>query len=243
MLQKTRGIVLHTLKYSDTALIADIYTEVEGRVSFMVYVSRSKRSKVRPAVLQPLALVELEADLRPGVELQRVREARVAHPLPALPCDPRKATMALYLAEFLYRVLREQAGSPALFDYLWHSVICLDECHEGLANFHLVFLLHLLRFLGLSPNLDGFAPGTCFDLMAASFTVLPPRQHTHWLPAQETAHIPLLMRFNFRSMRFLRMNRADRARCLERIHEYYRLHLPGLPEMRSLDVLKEVFNN
>ena len=27
MLQKTLGIVLHTLKYNDTSLIADIYTE------------------------------------------------------------------------------------------------------------------------------------------------------------------------------------------------------------------------
>ena len=36
MLQKTLGIVLHTLKYKDTSLIADIYTEVAGRASFMV---------------------------------------------------------------------------------------------------------------------------------------------------------------------------------------------------------------
>ena len=31
MLQKTLGIVLHTLKYNDTSLIADIYTETAGR--------------------------------------------------------------------------------------------------------------------------------------------------------------------------------------------------------------------
>ena len=36
MLQKTLGIVLHTLKYNDTSLIADIYTEVVGRASFIV---------------------------------------------------------------------------------------------------------------------------------------------------------------------------------------------------------------
>lgn len=33
MLQKTLGIVLHTLKYNDTSLIADIYTETAGRAS------------------------------------------------------------------------------------------------------------------------------------------------------------------------------------------------------------------
>ena len=42
MLQKTLGIVLHTLKYKDTSLIADIYTEVAGRASFMVSIPRSQ---------------------------------------------------------------------------------------------------------------------------------------------------------------------------------------------------------
>ena len=40
MLQKTLGIVLHTLKYNDTSLIADIYTETAGRASFIVKIPR-----------------------------------------------------------------------------------------------------------------------------------------------------------------------------------------------------------
>lgn len=34
MLQKTKGIVLHTLKYNDTSIIVDMYTELSGRTSF-----------------------------------------------------------------------------------------------------------------------------------------------------------------------------------------------------------------
>ena len=37
MLQKTLGIVLHTLKYKDTSLIADIYTDC------LLYTSPSPR--------------------------------------------------------------------------------------------------------------------------------------------------------------------------------------------------------
>ena len=64
MLQKTRGIVLRTIKYKDTAQIATIYTEVAGRVSFRVPVTRSRHASVRSSQFQPLALVELEADFR-----------------------------------------------------------------------------------------------------------------------------------------------------------------------------------
>ena len=62
MLQKTKGIVLRTVKYKDTSVIADIYTEYCGRASFMVPVSRSRKATVKLSLFQPLALIELEAD-------------------------------------------------------------------------------------------------------------------------------------------------------------------------------------
>ena len=46
MLQKTQGIVLHSLKYKDTSIIVDIYTEVSGRASFLVPVSRSRKAEI-----------------------------------------------------------------------------------------------------------------------------------------------------------------------------------------------------
>ena len=76
MLQKTLGIVLHTLKYKDTSLIADIYTEVAGRASFMVSIPRSRKAAVKPVLFQPLALVELEADFRPNATIYKVQETK-----------------------------------------------------------------------------------------------------------------------------------------------------------------------
>ena len=64
MLQKTQGIVLHALKYKDTSLIVDIYTEVAGRASFQVSIPRSRKAVLKPVLFQPLALVELEGKAR-----------------------------------------------------------------------------------------------------------------------------------------------------------------------------------
>lgn len=55
MLQKTVGIVLHTLKYNDTSNIVDIYTRENGRASFLVSVSRSRKSAVKTVLFQPLS--------------------------------------------------------------------------------------------------------------------------------------------------------------------------------------------
>lgn len=242
MWQKTLGIVLHTLKYNDTTLITDIYTEVAGRASFKVPIPRSRKATVKPVLFQPLALVELEADFRPNATIYKVKEAKSFYPFSSLPYDPCKSAIALFLSEFLYRAVREEAENRPLFAYLRHSIIWLDECREGFANFHLVFLMRLSRFLGLYPNLENYHEGDYFDLLNASFTSLRPLTHAHYLGPQDASRFLSLMRMNYKTMRLFSLNRAERARCLSVINDYYHLHLPDFPVLKSLEVLKELFD-
>ena len=241
MYQKTAAVVLRTLKYKDTKLIADTYTEEQGRVSFVVSVPRSRKSVLKPVLFQPLALVEVEADFRPHAGLQQLKGVRALRPYATLPYDPRKSAIALFLSEFLCRALREAGPDYPLYAYLCHSLQWLDECGEGFANFHLVFLMRLSRFLGLYPNLEGYAEGDYFDLRAACFTHLRPGGHADYLGPQEASRLVMLMRMNYETMHLFAMNRSERMRCLELLNEYYRLHLPDFPELKSLEVLKETF--
>ena len=108
MLQKTVGIVLHVLKYNDTSNIVEMYTELSGRASFLVTVPRSKKATVKSVLFQPLALIEFEADYRPNTSLFRIKEAKSFSPFTSIPYDPFKSAIALFLAEFLYRAIREE---------------------------------------------------------------------------------------------------------------------------------------
>ncbi len=242
MLQKTAGIVLHTLKYNDTSLIAYVYTEIAGRVSFLVPLSRSRKATMKPMLFQPLALVELEADFRSRTSLYRVKEAKSFYPFASIPYDPYKSAIALFLAEFLYRAVREEAENRPLFDYLRHSIVWLDECNKSFSNFHLVFLMRLSRFLGLYPNLDDYHRGDYFDLLNACFTPLRPQLHSFYILPDEAARLIDLMRMNYETMHLFLMSRAERSRCLVIMNEYYRMHLPDFPLLKSLEVLKELFD-
>ena len=108
MLQKTKGIVLHTLKYNDTSIIVDIYTELSGRASFLVAVPRSRKAAVKSVLFQPLSFIEFEADYRPNATLYRVKEAKSFYPFSSIPYDPYKSAMALFLSEFLYRAVEAE---------------------------------------------------------------------------------------------------------------------------------------
>ena len=93
MLQKTEGIVLRTLKYGDASVIVHLYTRQAGRAAFVLAVPRSRRSSLRPAIFQPLAVVEVVADVRPVSDIYKVREAKVVRPFASLPCHPVKAAI------------------------------------------------------------------------------------------------------------------------------------------------------
>ena len=242
MLQKMVGVVLHTLKYNDTSSIVDIYTREIGRASFLVKLKRSKKSGVSSLLFQPLALVEFEAELRATKNLHPIKEAKSWFPFRSLPYQPFKSAIAMFLAEFLYRALKEQESDEALFAYLHHSIRWLDGCeNKSFSNFHLVFLMRLSRFLGLYPNVEDYQDNAYFDMVNACFTMHVPENGFYLQPA-EAATIVNLLRMNYETMHLFAMNRVQRNRCLTLINDYYRLHLPDFPVLKSIDVLKELFS-
>lgn len=238
MLTKTEAIVLHALKYGERQMIVDMFTREHGRLSFIVSLPRSERSKLKKQYLQPLTLLQIEADIRPQAQLQKLRDVGLLQPLPSLLSHAEKLSVGLFISEFLYHALKGEQRNELLFDYVRGSLEWLDGTQGPVANFHLVFLMRLSRFLGFYPNLED--EGDYFDLRGAVFTAQPPLHRDFLLP-QESTHIRLLMRMDYSTMHLFRLSRLERARILEILLLYYRLHLPAFPELRSLSVLKDLY--
>ena len=151
---KTEAIVLHSFKYGESKMIVDTFTRTHGRLSFAVPLPRSAHSKLKKQYFQPLTLLNIDADIQQQSQLQKISEASIAAPLPSLLSDPSKLAIALFICEFLYHALRDEQQNEPLFEYVCTSIQWLDQRESDFANFHLVFLMHLSRFLGFYPNLD-----------------------------------------------------------------------------------------
>ena len=231
-------------------MIVVTFTKTHGRLSFAVPVTRSAHSKIKKQYFQPLTLLNIDADIHQQSQLQKISEVSLYAPLPSLLSNPSKLAIGLFICEFLYHALRDEQQNEPLFEYVCNSIQWLDQRESDFANFHLVFLMHLSRFLGFYPNLDTGRQGGIriqgnedrlyFDLRAACFCEHPPL-HRDFLMPNEASRIRLLMRMDFFSMHLFRMGRSDRNRILELIIQYYRLHIPQFPELRSLPVLQELF--
>ena len=143
-------------------MVVYLLTDTGGRRSYMVQGVRSHNGRgSKLALFQPMFPVEFEGLESSRQQMHRFKEVQGGFVLQSLPFDVRKSTMALFMAEVLYRLVKESEPDSQLFDFVWESIGALDSMEEGVANFHLWFLVNLSRFLGFYPGNEYMpAPGS-----------------------------------------------------------------------------------
>jgi DNA repair protein RecO (recombination protein O) len=237
---KARGIVLHTVKYGESSLVASLYTDLHGRQTYLVQGIRPSKSKGnRAALFQPMFLLEYEGVEPRRGEMHRMREIAAAVPLVSIPFDVRKITIALFMAETLYRLVREAEPNPHLFAFIEQAVQALDVMEDGTANFHLWFLVKLSYFLGFYPG-NGYADGHFFDILRGEFVPQAP-SHQMSFDRDEARLLGRLLEIRVDELGTLALNRALRVSFLNALLTFISYHADTIRSVKSIEILKEVF--
>lgn len=228
------------MKYGESSMIAHLLTEEAGRQSFIVQGVRSKRGRgSKAALLQPLFCVEYVGSRSPMSELHRFSELRSGMTLMKIPYDIRRSTIALFVAELIYRVVRENESNEPLFNFIWGAIEALDRVEEGLANFHLYLLANLSKHLGFTP-LGEWRDGGVIDIIEGSFTNYLP-SHGNYISNSEAQIFDALLKMDVTMLGELRLNREQRVAFLESLIKYYGYHLDIIYEVQSIKILQEIF--
>lgn len=236
---KARGIVLGTLKYGEKGVIVHMLTDRFGRQSYMIQGVRPTARGSKMALLQPMFAVEFEGLESAKMTMHRIKELSPALALQSTPFDVRKSTMALFMAEVLYRLIRDNEPHNELFEIVWASVAALDALEEGIANFHLWFLANLSRPLGFSPD-NEYSDGAWLDIRDGHFThhVIAPSMA---ISPENARILHDMLECDVRYLSEIGLNRSERSSFLEDMLRYYAFHLDTIRSVESLRIMKEVF--
>jgi DNA repair protein RecO (recombination protein O) len=187
-------------------------------------------------------MLEIIAYHKERSELQRLKEIRNSIPYQSIPVDPFKSGQAMFLAEILYKVLREEEPNADLFDFLEHSLQFLDVAEQYTVNFHLLFLVQLTRYLGFYPDNQYGGSKYLFDMRNGQFKEAI-GLHPDFFDESSSDVLNVLLDTNFESLKDLKINHEQRVRFLDFLMDFYSLHVAGFGKVRSLGVLNEIFRS
>jgi DNA repair protein RecO (recombination protein O) len=241
MLEKTSGIILNQIKYTDSGIIARLYTRKFGRQSFLIRGMRNRKAGKNNILFQPLFILDLEISYKASRELQSLKEFSVSFTPYDIYSNIKKSCVAIFLGEVLTSVLREESPHEEMFDYIRDSIIYFEKSKEGFANFHLVFLAGLSSFLGFEPSQRNNDDEIYFDMINGNFVPLPP-VHGHYANAEISNILALILNLSYDTACSITLTGILRNELLDTLVRYYSLHLPGLKKIKSLEILKEVFS-
>lgn len=235
----TKLIVLSALKYGDSSLIVKAYTASDGLKSYLLKgVLGSRKGKLKAGYFQPLTQLDVVASHRNKGNLEHLREVRVAYPYQELHSRMDKKAIGLFLAELLGASLKEEEKDVQLFGFLETALQWLDT-NPKVANFHLLFMLELSRFLGFYPS--GYQAGdTFFDLEEGMFLAEPASNQV--IQGENFDRFVQLLGTKFEELSTFKMNKSNRSELLQDLVRYYEIHLQGFRKPKSLAILHELFN-
>jgi DNA repair protein RecO (recombination protein O) len=169
MLIKTKAIVISTIKYQEKSLIVKCFTESDGLKSYFVQSAfSSKKSNQKIAYFQPLTILEIEANHKNKGTLEHFKEIKLATAFQSINTNIYKSTIVIFLSEIIHHSIHEEEKNQDLFTFLETALLWLDN-HEEIANFHLILMLEMTKFLGFYPD-DSDIELNFFDINEGIFT-------------------------------------------------------------------------
>ncbi len=235
----TKAVVISSLKYSEADLIVKCFSEECGLKSYLLKnILKSKRGKLRASFFQPLTLLEITANHKDKGTLEFIQDTKVYYACQTLHTHIVKTSIVLFLSEILKNVIQEEEKNKPLFSFLEKSILWLDTNTE-VANFHLLFLLHLTDFLGFYPD-DTEVNLPYFNLLDGIFQ--KESSNIYCIKITKDNGFKSLFGIKFDTMNTIKLTKKERKETLEILLLYFELHIQGFKKPKSLQVLNQLFN-
>jgi DNA repair protein RecO (recombination protein O) len=235
----TKAIVLNAIKYSESSLIVKCFTKDDGLKSYLLRgILKPKKKGITAAYFQQLTQLKIVANHNTKNALNSLKEVHVENPYKTIYTNIVKQTIVLFLSEVLANTIQEEEKNEHLYHFLETAFIWLDV-HDKIANFHILFLLNLTKFLGFYPDTN-YANKNGFHLKEGYFTEFTSEKNI--ISGNQLYQFKKCLGINFDELEKVSFSKKERQLVLQTIIRYFELHLDGFRNPKSLPILEAVFN-
>lgn len=242
VLVQTKGIIYRSIKYSETSLILDIYTEKLGMRSCIISGIRSKKAKTKSGILQVMSLVDVLLYNKQNDSLCRIKEVKADRLYASLPFHMIKRSIGIFITEVGKKCFPEKEENQDLYSFLKNTYLHLDTSNENTTSLHYYFLIELAYILGFGPSVENIESGTFFNLQEGTFQNQFANAR-YCLDEQDTEDLKLLFLHTLLESKRLHLPNQRKVRLLQNLIKYYQYHIDNFGEIKSLPVLQQVLHS
>lgn len=237
MLLSSEAIVLSKIRYKDKDVIVKCYTKQLGVLSYLVKNAFSKKTKISIAYFQELSLLNIETNFSDKRSLQYIKEISVSTSFETLHTNILKSTVVMFLSEILNQILKEEEPNANLFTFIKTALLIFDK-EESFANFHIIFLLEITKYLGFYPDISN-SDYNYFNLEEGKFQNNTAK---HTIEGENLTLLKQALGIKFDAFSTIKWSKSQRQELLNMILVYFQLHLGDFKKPKSLAVLNQVFS-
>ena len=209
-------IILNYTKIRDNSIVVHTLSRTYGRKSFLVRTG----AKAKMAFYLPLNILELSVTENPKSDLWYASPVAANYPLLGIRNNVFKNAISLFMAEVIYRTVKDGAAEDGLYEWCEHQILTLDALQSDFRNFHIYFLLEFCIALGFRPEVADLLPFT----------------------DENQAVVAQFMRSDLASAMLIPLTGRVRGDIASSIIRYLEFHTESAINIRSLQVLHELFS-
>ena len=238
MIISTSAIILSKVRYQDNDLIVKCLTRDLGVVSYMVKnISTSKKSKNKFAFFQLLNILDLESNYNPNRSIQYIKDLKIRYNFTSLHTNIYKSSVVMFLSDILSNIIHNESKDLELFDFIEESFIWYDKSEDS-SSFYLIFLMKITHYLGFYPDCTNMSYNY-FNLEEG--LVETSKNSKYVIQGGSLVLFKTILGIKFDSNYLPFIDKINKKDILKNILIYFKLHVDGFKDPKSLKVLNQIF--
>lgn len=242
MITKTDVIILWSIKYGESSLIATVLSEEHGKLPLMVRGGRKPKSGF-PGMIQSGNLLHAVYYYKPSRSIQTLTETSYLTRLDQIHQDIEKMAMVMSSMELIGQLLHEGEVNDSVFQFAKRFLVWLDRAGEVIPATFPYLQIRLAQLIGLELQIRGVTAGDeegYLNIDGGLITDRPQSGKAVRLSRNQLRFIVNVTTSRRVSNLTGELDGGERSQLVRFLDDYFHYHLDGLRPRRSDAIFDQI---
>jgi DNA repair protein RecO (recombination protein O) len=245
MITKSEAIVLRTVEYQESSIIATLFTRDHGKIAVIAKGARKPKSKFS-AFLVPGQVLEVVFYMKQTRSVQTLSEVSYLEKLDHLRVDLQKMALATTTLELASQLIHDNEVNKPLFGFLLNLLKWLNEQSSVTRRMFPYIQIRMMQLLGV--GLQDMTDGTdtvqkgYMNIESGALSLKPMEGNAIRLTELQFAFVKEALHSMKSSIFDIDLSKSELNGLIEHLDRYFRYHVEGVKPRKSDAIFEQLLS-